>query len=460
MFRRSVGSAGGVGTLTGGILRWLGRRSPANVAMIFGLSLVPMLVAAGTAVDLSRAIIVRARLSKALDAAGLAVGSSLGLTNSEIQTLAKNYFDANYPQEKLGVPSDLVVTINGSIITMSAKASVTTTLLGLIGYDFLNVATSSEITRSSNNLEVALALDTTGSMGGQKISDLKEAAKDLIDLVIQAQQSPTYSKAAVVPYSNSVNAGNYDDQVRGAITNTGTCNSPGCKKYKFKNVSGSNVTFTVSSCVTERTGSQAYTDASPSSAKVGLNYPASNNPCIPNEIVPLTSNKTTLKNAVNALQASGSTAGHIGIAWAWYMLSPNFGYIWPGTSAGAPYGTEKLFKVAVIMTDGEFNTGYCNGVIAKDSGSGSGSSSDHINCNATNGSSFSQATELCKKMKEKGIIIYTVGFDLGSGNQAAKDVVNQCATSPQHVYLPESGVDLKDAFRSIAQDITNLRLSK
>ena len=49
-----------------------------NVAMIFALSLVPITVAAGAGLDMSRAMIVRSRLTEALDAAGLAVGGTQG----------------------------------------------------------------------------------------------------------------------------------------------------------------------------------------------------------------------------------------------------------------------------------------------------------------------------------------------------------------------------------------------
>ena len=43
--------------------------------------------------------------------------------------------------------------------------------------DYLPVGSHSEVDRSSRNIEVALVLDVTGSMGGQKIIDLKAAAK-------------------------------------------------------------------------------------------------------------------------------------------------------------------------------------------------------------------------------------------------------------------------------------------
>src|SRR5262249_49808535 len=148
-------------------------------------------------------------------------------------------------------------------------------------------------------------------------------------------------------------------------------------------------------CVSERTGPQAFTDAAPSAiALVGANYPAPSNPCPPNTILPLTNNKTLLKGQIDLLQAAGSTAGHLGVAWGWYLLSPNWGYLWPAESQPAPYsgladldarGLPLLRKIVILMTDGEFNTAYCNGVISQNSGSGSGSASDHIKCDATDG---------------------------------------------------------------------------
>jgi len=113
----------------------------------------------------------------------------------------------------------------------------------------------------------------------------------------------------------------------------------------------------------------------------------------------------------------------------------------------------------VLMTDGEFNTTYCKGVISRDSTSGSGSSSDKINCNASNGDAFAQAEALCDAMKAQGVVVYTVGFALG-GNANAEAIMEECATSAEHVYLPDSGSELKVAFKEIAQDINALRLSK
>jgi hypothetical protein len=393
-------------------------------------------------------------------------------------------------------------------------------------------------------------------MAGQKIDDLKVAAKDLIDIVVYADQSQYYSKVAIVPYSNAVNVGSYAAQVRGSITTTtkaitgitkanaavvtapnhgfangtkifitgvngmtqvntsttarssastnspstrpafwvvanatansfqlrypgGTslanstnwntyssgglihCTDAGCPYYAFQSSESGNTwrALPVTTCVTERTGAEAFTDVGPSTALLGRNYAPSNNNCIGSTITPLGNDRATLKSQIDALTTNYSTAGHIGIAWGWYMISSNFGYLWPSASRPADYGTPELIKIAVIMTDGAFNTAYCNGVIAKDSGTGSGNSYDHNNCNATNGTSYAQGLQLCSNMKAAGIVVFTIGFQIDS-EAGAEDFLRNCASSSWHFYNAADGGALREAFRSIAVNISRLRLSR
>ena len=124
--------------------------------------------------------------------------------------------------------------------------------------------------------------------------------------------------------------------------------------------------------------------------------------CLPqNTIVPLTSDKNALNTAIDDLTADGSTAGHLGTAWTWYTLSPNWQNVFTPTSRPKAYNQSDVKKIAILMTDGAYNTQYCLGV--KDS---------VINCNAENGSSVEQARQICTNMKAAGITVYTVGFEL------------------------------------------------
>jgi hypothetical protein len=144
------------------------------------------------------------------------------------------------------------------------------------------------------------------------------------------------------------------------------------------------------------------------------------------------------------------------------MVSPNWASLVPSASQAAAYGTPHLLKVVILMTDGAFNTDYCKGVISKDSGQpGSGNKSDHINCNASNTDSFTQAQNLCTNMKAQpnDIIVYTVGFDVAS-DPSATSLLNGCATDASHVYFPaDDGRSLQVAFQQIAADINRLRIS-
>lgn len=177
------------------------------------------------------------------------------------------------------------------------------------------------------------------------------------------------------------------------------------------------------------------------------------------EVMPLTSNKAALQARINGLRAYGSTGGALGTAWTWYALSPTWSGVWnTGLSASgntpAPYGDlatvqangqRKLRKVAVLMTDGGYNTyrGW------KDE------SQQQVS---------DYATQLCTNMKAKGIEVFTVGFaldQLTAGEQIiARATLKSCGSDVSHFYETMTAVQLQQAFRDIAVKLSALYLSK
>ncbi|HYE46249.1 MAG TPA: ubiquitin-activating E1 FCCH domain-containing protein [Caulobacter sp.] len=238
------------------------------------------------------------------------------------------------------------------------------------------------------------------------------------------------------------------------------CTTYGCQYYRYTGRNGSTYVQEISTCVSERTGANKQTDVSLATSPVGLNYAASgSNSCLTATMTGLSSAKATLKTKINAYVAHGSTAGQIGLEWGWFAVSPNFTNIFGGTSAPAAYSAPETKKVVILMTDGEFNTTYCNGVLSNQTSVGVSSYDGHaINCAATNGDGFTQAKAMCAAMKLKGIVIYTVGFNISSSADVT-DMLNSCATSGS-AYLPNSGTALKTAFKAIGQDIQSLRISR
>jgi Flp pilus assembly protein TadG len=186
------------------------RDARGNVALLFGLTLIPLLIGVGVAVDYGRALIVHERMQEAADAAGLAVGSWVGLSQEEMQTKAQQYFDANYPASTLGTVGALSISVDGSDIKVNVSGQVPTTFMQLANINTVDVGASTTIAVGMGTVEVALALDNSGSMSGSKISSLKTAAANLVDtLFASAQNSPKPDpiKVAVVPFAASVNVG-------------------------------------------------------------------------------------------------------------------------------------------------------------------------------------------------------------------------------------------------------------
>lgn len=202
------------------MLRAFVRSRRGNVAIIFGLSLVPLCIAAGAGLDLARAMIVRARLVQALDAAGLAVGSDTGDSQSNLQTLAQRYFNANYTTDSsFGTPAPVSVTIANQAVTLQTTVAMPTVLVrvaNIIGCrtcDSINVGATSEVVWGQTKLWVSLVLDNTGSMtqtdstGTSKISALKSATHQLLTTLQNAASHPGDVQVAIVPFSKDVNLG-------------------------------------------------------------------------------------------------------------------------------------------------------------------------------------------------------------------------------------------------------------
>ena len=150
---------------------------------------------------------VKARLGHALDAAGLAVGSSD--PTSDLNVVLQRFFFANYPTSELGTPTSLNMSIEGGEITLSATAEVETTFLKLINQDRIVVNAEAKVIRETKGLEVVLVLDNTGSMRRNgKIDALKIAAQDLIDILFGEEQEPEKLFVGLVPFVTTVNIGN------------------------------------------------------------------------------------------------------------------------------------------------------------------------------------------------------------------------------------------------------------
>ena len=201
------------------------RQTQGNVALMFAIALPILMMITLGAVDIHQASKVKAQLQDALDAAALAAARSKYSDDFNINRIGMAALQANMPGyfDKDGDTASFVLVDNRRVeaeARVDVKVLVANVFLppyGKLMDDYLPVSTSSQVLRASRNVEVALVLDITGSMSGSPLTSLKEAAKELVGLVVQKEQTPFTSRVALVPYSMGVNLGDYAAKARGPL---------------------------------------------------------------------------------------------------------------------------------------------------------------------------------------------------------------------------------------------------
>lgn len=224
-------------------LRRLAGRREGNIAILFGLSAIPLVIGAGIAIDTVRAYTVKTQLSAALDAAALAVGSEINQSQTQLTTSLSNYFAANYPASALGGATATVTAVPSnenlmnSTVNFQASATVPMTFMQLVGVNNITVTVNAQIKRTSG-IELVLALDNTGSMlcgphsgapnynnsqcaqsvvtsdtnctnasDQSRICTLMNASTNFVNILANAMSSSDQLYIGVVPYVTTVNVG-------------------------------------------------------------------------------------------------------------------------------------------------------------------------------------------------------------------------------------------------------------
>ena len=389
--------------------------------------LVPLAITLNFSIDSARQLSLARQIQYAADAGALAGArgfkdSSIGTT--DVQALALNAFSKNMtafqPNATCQTPTVTVDTDNQTVDVSATCAINSSVGSGLSGRSTLNATRSATGTAGSTTVDLALVLDISSSMRGSKVAALQDAATQLIDTLISGSADDSV-RIASIPYSSGVNAGVYGNLALGWSTDDD------------RHVDGASRV-----CVSERSGSAAFTNDAPEASKwVGprTTY-TSVCPLVGDELVPLTDDADALKMHIQNLFAQGYTAGHVGLAWGWYALSPEWSAIWPAASAPLPYGNPDELKVVVLMTDGAFNAASVS----------------------AQGSATEQAELLCSAMRAKGVIIYTIAFD--NPGESAENLMRTCASSIDRFYEAADRAELIAAFSDIAGQFTGVRLAQ
>jgi Flp pilus assembly protein TadG len=168
------------------------RQKRGNITVIFAVALLPILLAAGGAVDIGVAASQRDSLQDAADSAALAATSAannyivqngsgatqVAAAQALAQTTAQSFITAN----RNGTTSTPVVSATTSVasnvatVQVSVTSKITTYFLSLIGMNSLPISVLSKTTMTQGNqkyYQIIFVVDTSGSMGiGGTASDI------------------------------------------------------------------------------------------------------------------------------------------------------------------------------------------------------------------------------------------------------------------------------------------------
>ncbi|WKL57085.1 pilus assembly protein [Asticcacaulis sp. ZE23SCel15] len=218
-----------------------------NVAVIFGLSAMTLVVAAGGGTDVVRQMDVRSRLQDAADAAVLRAVMSSKMTDEQREIAADQAFVNNFGFDNAerydaeGTVGKQVIG-NTTHVTYEVEATVENLFLQIIGMETTTVTVVAKAQSQMRKSEIAFVLDVTGSMSSDpsRITNLKSSMDSVLKSLLTDGVNASETKVAIVPFNPQVRIDkgvSYSYIDYGVGTNSEGCvSSPGdsnlCSYYR------------------------------------------------------------------------------------------------------------------------------------------------------------------------------------------------------------------------------------
>jgi Flp pilus assembly protein TadG len=423
------------------LLRFLKDRT-AGVAPMLALGIVPLIGSVGAAVDYSRANLVRSAMQSALDSTALMLSKDAqSLDAGALGTKATTYFTALFQRPEASnvtiTPSFTSQQQGSFTLSVTGSATVSTMFWRLIGQPQVNITATGEVVWGIKKLNLALALDNTGSMAQSgKMTALKQAAHNLLTTLQAAATTPGDVQVSIVPFAVDVNVGTGNasanwidwtdwDAANGTCSNTQYHSQSACTSHgKIWTPANHN---TWNGCVNDRDQNNDVLNTATAPGSPATMYRADQAANCPASMMTLSYDWTSLGAKVDAMNPTGNTNVTVGLQLAWQSLSPVAPF-------SAPAAAPDLDKVVILLTDGT-NT--------------------QNRWSSTQSSIDARTQKACDNAKANNVKIYTVRVI--DGNQS---LLQNCATKPDMYFEVAQASQLDSVFAAIAQNLSNLRISK
>jgi Flp pilus assembly protein TadG len=398
-----------------------------NVAILFGLSLVPLAVAAGVAIDMSRFNAARTEIQAALDSAALSAAVAKNVTDAQRIQMGKDAFAANMNQsEGRGLLPNLTFKISSTNVVAHADVVLPTSLMAAIGITEMNIASNSTVDiPGTKKAEIAFVLDYSGSMGDVsgtevKYIAMKKAATKLIDDL--SKDNADKVKFALVPFSHHV----YTSLPNAFVLGKGPVGTwTGCTQDRQYPYNLTDATPSIGPLVVPQ--SQWGQAMAPDHTAWGCNGYSAHNL----KLRALTNDFAGLKAQLAVMTPYAYTHVPLGVEFGYEVLSPTGAY-----SGAVPYTDKSTQKYMVVLTDGAqtepaFGPGGIRSVAQGD---------DNL-------------VALCENAKASGITMITLAFDLDDSSQRQR--LQNCASDPAtNFFVATTSDEMAKAFDAITAGIS------
>ncbi|MFC3096453.1 Tad domain-containing protein [Alteraurantiacibacter palmitatis] len=194
-----------------------------NVIVIAAAALFPLLALVGSGIDMGRGYLAQTRLQQACDAGTLAARKRLGtlaaVNGAVPDTVAdtgQRFFNINFRNDAYGSRNRQFAMVLEEDLSISgtATADVHTTIMGVFGFDTLEISASCSAQIDMTNTDIMLVLDTTGSMlwtnpgdSETRIQALRKTVKSFHAQMEANKPVGTRIRYGFVPYATNVNVG-------------------------------------------------------------------------------------------------------------------------------------------------------------------------------------------------------------------------------------------------------------
>lgn len=404
-----------------------------NVAPLAALCAIPLVMIAGVAIDSSRLSSARVEVQAATDAAALAAAAAYGTGNDTYVSIADASFDQNVAQNRDLANANIATAVSvdkvNNTLTMTASGNIPTTLSRIGGFTDMSLAAkatdgsqgkisttvSLPVFSDYHKGQIVLVMDYSSSMteyvdGERKYKTMRDQAVKLVQNLSQNYANGDV-EFGLVPFSHAVRVKMPNNFYYGQTGTTQKTNCIDDRNYPY------NQSADTPNTGSKNNGTKFFTTSCSYFSDNHLN------------VRPLSFDHSAVVDQIKDMVPYGNTHIALGMETAWHLLTPNAPY-------EARQNEVETLQAVVLLTDG------------KQTSPGNG---------PNNILSVAQAEanleQQCIKMKNAGIRLVTVSFDLADDeNQTTEDRLRNCASDvpdkpgEKYYFNTDSNAELVSAF--------------